>query len=81
MSLPAMEGVGARNSYRRECPGLDERFQEPDVDDVAHTVVNAGQRHGAGMQLLGDPVPHVKARHQTGRVDLERGEGDPIWCN
>ena len=81
MSLPAAEGVDARGSHGGECSGLDEGFEEPDVDDVAHPVVAAGQRLGAGVQFLGDLVWDVEARHEAGRVDLERREVDPIGCD
>ena len=81
MLLPSAERGQARCLDARHLLRFEERFDEPDVEDVAHSLVAAGKRFAAGVELLCDLVRNVEARHQAGRVDCERGELDAVGCD
>ncbi|MEP7113999.1 MAG: hypothetical protein ABI862_12090, partial [Ilumatobacteraceae bacterium] len=57
---------------------VEEGFEEPDVDDVAHSVVALREWFGAGVEFLSDLIRDVEARHEPRRIDGERGELDSV---
>jgi hypothetical protein len=79
--LPSPERGQARLPEVRQLLRVKEGFEEPDVDDVADSLVAVWERLGAGVELLRDLVRYVETRHQLRRVDRERGELDAVGCD
>lgn len=62
LTLSSLERRDTRVSEPGPVVGFQQRLEEPDVDDVARSVVTTGQRLSACVELLCDLIRHIQAR-------------------
>src|SRR5439155_21889870 len=76
--VPPGEWVEDSGSQCRQILGSQERFEEPDVNEIPDAVIAGGKGLGTGVKFLRDLVWNIEASHQAGWVDLEGRERDPF---